>query len=78
MPRSGAGPAVTSRRRRRHSPDGASGGGRHGAAKPHGFVVVLVAVGALATGCSAVSKIKQAVHNVEGNKATIDSFSQNL
>jgi outer membrane murein-binding lipoprotein Lpp len=43
-----------------------------------GFVVVLVAVGALATGCSAVSKIKQAVHNVEGNKATIDSFSQNL
>ena len=43
-----------------------------------GFVVVLVVVGALATGCSAVSKIKQAVHTVEGNKATIDSFSQNL
>ncbi len=43
-----------------------------------GFVVVLGVVGALATGCSTVSKIKQAVHTVEGNKATIDSFSQNL
>ena len=29
-------------------------------------------------GCSVVSKVKQAVHNVEGNKATIDSFTQNL
>jgi hypothetical protein len=38
----------------------------------------LVAVGALATGCSVVNKVKQAVHNVEGNKATIDSFTQNL
>ena len=44
-----------------------------------GFVVaLLVAVGALATGCSVVSKVKQAVHTVEGNKATIDSFTQNL
>ena len=38
----------------------------------------LVAVGALATGCSVVNKVKQAVHNVEGNKATINSFTQNL
>jgi hypothetical protein len=44
-----------------------------------GFLVVaLVAVGALATSCSAVSKIKQDVHTVEGNKSTIDSFTQNL
>ena len=39
---------------------------------------LLVAVGALATSCSVVSKVKQAVHTVEGNKATIDSFTQNL
>ena len=38
----------------------------------------LVAVGALATGCSVVNKVKQAVHTVEGNKATIDSFTQHL
>ena len=44
-----------------------------------GMVVAsLVAVGALATGCSVVNKVKQAVHTVEGNKATIDSFTQNL
>ena len=44
-----------------------------------GFLMAaLVAVGALATGCSVVSKVKQAVHTVEGNKATIDSFTQNL
>jgi len=43
-----------------------------------GFVVVLVAVCALATGCSALSKIKQTVHTVEGNKATIDSFNKDL
>ena len=44
-----------------------------------GWVMVsLVAVAALATGCSEVGKIKQAVHTAEGNKATIDSFSQNL
>ena len=42
------------------------------------LMVSLVAVGALATGCSAVGKIRQTVHTVEGNKATIDSFSQNL
>jgi hypothetical protein len=43
-----------------------------------GFVVVLVGVGALAASCSTVNKIKQAVHTAEGNKATIDSFNQNL
>jgi hypothetical protein len=43
-----------------------------------GFVVALVAIGALATGCSTVSKIKQDVHTVEGNKSTVDSFTQNL
>ena len=42
------------------------------------LVLVLLVVGALAASCSAVSKIKQAVHTVEGNKATIDSFNQNL
>ena len=41
-------------------------------------MAVLVAVGALATGCSAVSKVKQDVHTVEGNKSTVDSFTQNL
>jgi hypothetical protein len=43
-----------------------------------GFVVALVAVGALATGCSTVSKIKQDVHTVESNRSTVDSFTQNL
>ena len=43
-----------------------------------GFVVVLVAVGILAASCSTVDKIKQTVHTVEGNRTTIDSFSQNL
>ena len=38
----------------------------------------LVGVGALATGCGVVSKVKQTVHTVEGNRATIDSFTQNL
>ena len=35
-------------------------------------------VGVLGAGCSVVSKVRQAVHNVEGNKATVDSFTQNL
>lgn len=43
-----------------------------------GFVVILVAVGALATGCSVVSKVKQDVHTIESNKSTVDSFTQNL
>jgi hypothetical protein len=42
------------------------------------LAALLVAVGVLATGCSALSKVKQAVHTVEGNKATIDSFTQSL
>lgn len=44
-----------------------------------GIVVVAVALGGvLATGCGVVAKVKQAVHTVEGNKATVDSFTQNL
>jgi hypothetical protein len=38
----------------------------------------LAMAGAFGTGCSVVSKVRSAVHNVEGNKATIDSFTQNL
>jgi hypothetical protein len=41
-------------------------------------VLALVAAGTLAASCSAVAKIKQTVHTVEGNKATIDSFNQSL
>ena len=44
-----------------------------------GFLMaVLVAVGAVATGCSVVSKVKLDVHTVEANKSTVDSFTQNL
>ena len=39
---------------------------------------LLVAIGALATGCSAIDKVKNDVHTVEGNKSTVDSFTQNL
>jgi hypothetical protein len=42
------------------------------------LMAFLVAVGVVATGCSVVGKVKQEVHTVEGNKATIDSFTQNL
>ena len=42
------------------------------------FVVVVGVVGLLGAGCSVVNKVRQAVHNVESNKATIDSFAQNL
>jgi hypothetical protein len=41
-------------------------------------MTVLVAVGAVTTGCSAVSKVKQDVHTVESNRSTVDSFTQNL
>jgi hypothetical protein len=41
-------------------------------------MATLVAVGALATSCSVVGKVKQDVHTVEGNKSTVDSFTQNL
>ena len=50
----------------------------HGNSRIGTFVAVVATVGLLATGCSVVSQVKQAVHNVEGNKATIDSFTQNL
>ena len=44
-----------------------------------GFLMAaLVAVGALATSCSVVSKVKQDVHTVESNKSTMDSFTQGL
>lgn len=42
------------------------------------LVALLVCVGLVGTGCSAVNKVRNAVHTVEGNKATIDSFTQNL
>jgi len=41
-------------------------------------VAIVATVGLLGAGCSVVSKVRQAVHNVESNKATIDSFTQNL
>ena len=41
-------------------------------------MAVLVAVGALATGCSVVGKVKLDVHRVEANKSTVDTFTQNL
>lgn len=37
-----------------------------------------VAVGVCATGCGVVNKVKQTVHTVQGNRATIDSFTQHL
>jgi hypothetical protein len=42
------------------------------------LMALLLGVGVVAAGCGVVNKVKQAVHTVEGNKATIDSFSQNL
>ena len=42
------------------------------------LVAIVATVGLLGAGCSVVSKVRQAVHNVESNKATIDSFTQNL
>jgi hypothetical protein len=42
------------------------------------LMAALLAVGALATSCSVVSKVKQDVHTVESNKSTMDSFTQGL
>jgi hypothetical protein len=42
------------------------------------LMALLAVVGVVATGCSVVNKVKQDVHTVEGNKATINSFTQNL
>jgi len=41
-------------------------------------VVAVVAVGVLGAGCTAINKVRNAIHSVEGNKATIDAFTQNL
>lgn len=43
-----------------------------------GTAAVVAAVGLLVTGCSVVNKVTHAVHDVEGNRATIDSFTQSL
>jgi hypothetical protein len=50
--------------------------GRHGPTL--GLLAALVVLVVSATGCGVVNNVKQAVHTVEGNRATIDSFSQNL
>ena len=42
------------------------------------ILALLVTLGVVGTSCSVVSKVRQDVHNIEGNKATIDSFTQNL
>ena len=42
------------------------------------LIVALALAGVVATGCSVVTKVKQAVNNVQGNRATIDSFTQGL
>jgi hypothetical protein len=42
------------------------------------LLTTVAAVAALATGCGVVNKVKQTVHTVQGNRATIDSFTQNL
>ena len=42
------------------------------------FVAAAATLGLAATGCSVVNKVKQGVHNVEANKAAIDSFTQSL
>jgi hypothetical protein len=42
------------------------------------LMAALVAIGVLGTGCSVINKVKQTVHNVEGNRATIDSFTQKI
>jgi hypothetical protein len=41
-------------------------------------VAAAAALGLLATGCGVVSKVDNAVHTVEGNNATIDSFTKGL
>ncbi len=39
---------------------------------------IVAGVAVLVSGCSVVSKVDNAVHTVEGNRATIDSFTQKL
>jgi hypothetical protein len=50
----------------------------HSYGRAGSLVAILVTVGVLGAACSALNKVQQAVHNVESNKATIDSFTQNL
>jgi hypothetical protein len=42
------------------------------------LAVAAATVAVLVSGCSVVDKVRQTIHNVESNKATIDSFTQNL
>jgi outer membrane murein-binding lipoprotein Lpp len=42
------------------------------------LVVTAASVAVLAAGCSAIAKVRQDIHNVESNKATVDAFTQNL
>jgi hypothetical protein len=42
------------------------------------MLMTCVAIGVLAAGCSVVNKVKTAVHTVESNRTTVDSFTQNL
>ncbi len=42
------------------------------------LMAALAALVILGTGCSVINKVKQTVHNVEGNRATIDSFTQKI
>ena len=50
----------------------------HSSRRAGSLVAILVTVGVLGAACSALHKVEQAVHTVESNKATIDSFTQNL
>src|SRR5580700_5167450 len=50
----------------------------HSSRRAGSLVAILVTVGVLGAACSALHKVEQAVHTVESNKATIDSFTRNL
>jgi hypothetical protein len=53
-----------------------SGWGRSRSASVAALVVVLGGFGL--TGCSVVAKVKNAVHDIRGNKATIDAFTTKM
>ena len=42
------------------------------------LAALLVAVGSLASACGVIGKIRHAVHDVEANLQTVDTFTQNL
>jgi hypothetical protein len=42
------------------------------------LAVAVTAAAVLATSCSVVNKVRQNIHNVESNRATVDAFTQNL